>query len=193
MTANRKYKLLLLSSSDKLNTSLLSLLSDSSFEIVKVSAQAEATRRFLAATSVDIVIINTPLADESGLRLAAELCTDGSRGVLVFVRAAHFAEVSRRLSPYGILILSKPLSKEIVLQSLLLLSATHERLARAEDEKAALSAKIEELRLINRAKCVLIDQLRMSEADVHHYIEKQAMDRCISRRAMAEKILSAYR
>ena len=149
MTANRKYKLLLLSSSDKLNTSLLSLLSDSSFEIVKVSAQAEAARRFLAATSVDIVIINTPLADESGLRLAAELCTDGSRGVLVFVRA--------------------------------------------EDEKAALSAKIEELRLINRAKCVLIDQLRMSEADAHHYIEKQAMDRCISRRAMAEKILSAYR
>lgn len=95
--------------------------------------------------------------------------------------------------PYGILTLSKPLSKEIVLQSLLLLSATHERLARAEDEKAALSAKIEELRLINRAKCVLIDQLRMSEADAHHYIEKQAMDRCISRRAMAEKILSAYR
>ena len=94
MTANRKYKLLLLSSSDKLNTSLLSLLSDSSFEIVKVSAQAEAARRFLAAASVDIVIINTPLADESGLRLAAELCTDGSRGVLVFVRAAHFAEVS---------------------------------------------------------------------------------------------------
>lgn len=94
MTANRKYKLLLLSSSDKLNTSLLSLLSDSSFEIVKVSA---------------------------------------------------------------------------------------------------LSAKIEELRLINRAKCVLIDQLRMSEADAHHYIEKQAMNRCISRRAMAEKILSAYR
>lgn len=120
--------------------------------------------------------------------LFSDLC-----GVLVFVRAAHFAEVSRRLSPYGILILSKPLSKEIVLQSLLLLSATHERLARAEDEKAALSAKIEELRLINRAKCVLIDQLRMSEADAHHYIEKQAMDRCISRRAMAEKILSAYR
>ena len=126
--------------------------------------------------------------DGSKYLLFSDLC-----GVLVFVRAVHFAEVSRRLSPYGILTLSKSLSKEIVLQSLLLLSATHERLARAEDEKEALSAKIEELRLINRAKCVLIDQLRMSESDAHHYIEKQAMDRCISRRAMAEKILSAYR
>ena len=78
-------------------------------------------------------------------------------------------------------------------QSLLLLRATLERLNRAEDEKAELSAKIEELRIISRAKGVLIDQLRMSEAEAHRYIEKQAMDRCISRRAVAEKILSAYR
>ena len=38
-----------------------------------------------------------------------------------------------------------------------------------------------------------IDQLRMSETEAHRYIEKQAMDRCVSRRVIAEKILSAYR
>ena len=38
-----------------------------------------------------------------------------------------------------------------------------------------------------------IDQLRMSETKAHRYIEKQAMDRCVSRRVIAEKILSAYR
>ena len=38
-----------------------------------------------------------------------------------------------------------------------------------------------------------IDQLRMSETEAHRYIEKQAMDRCVSLRVIAEKILSASR
>ncbi len=193
MTFNRKYKILLLSSSVKLNTSLLSLLSGSSFGSVKILETAEAARHCLNTESFDIVIINTPLPDESGLHLAAEVCASGSRGVLVFVKAGYYTEVSTKLSPYGILTLSKPLSKDMVLQSLQLLRTTLERLNRVEDEKAELSAKIEELRIISRAKGVLIDQLRMSEAEAHRYIEKQAMDRCISRRAVAEKILSAYR
>ena len=172
MTFNRKYKILLLSSSPTLNTSLLSLLSGSSYTPVKVLDSADAARRCLNAEAFDIIIINTPLKDESGLKLAAELCASGSRGILT---------------------LSKPLSKEMILQSLQLLSATLERLSHAENEKAALTAKIEELRIISRAKCVLIDQLRMSETEAHRYIEKQAMDRCVSRRVIAEKILSAYR
>ena len=165
MTFNRKYKILLLSSSPTLNTSLLSLLSGSSYTPIKVLDSAEAARRCLNAEAFDIIIINTPLKDESGLKLAAELCASGSRGILLFVKASHYPKVSSQLSPYGILTLSKPLSKEMILQSLQLLSATLERLSHAENEKAALTAKIEELRIISRAKCVLIDQLRMSETE----------------------------
>ena len=43
-----------------------------------------------------------------------------------------------------------------------------------------------EIRLVNRAKWVLIEQLRMTEQEAHRYIEKQAMDRCVTRRAVAE-------
>ena len=32
----------------------------------------------------------------------------------------------------------------------------------------------------------------MTEADAHHYIEKQAMDRCISRREIALGIIKTY-
>ena len=43
---------------------------------------------------------------------------------------------------------------------------------------------------MNRAKWQLIDQRGMTEQDAHRYIEKQAMDRCVTRRAVAEDILS---
>ena len=61
-----------------------------------------------------------------------------------------------------------------------------------EQKTATLEEKMQEIRLVNHAKWVLIEQLKMTEEQAHKYIEKQAMDRCITRRAVAENILSTY-
>ena len=52
---------------------------------------------------------------------------------------------------------------------------------------------MEEIRIVNHAKWMLIEQLKMSESEAHRYIEKQAMDRCVTRRAVAEDILQTYK
>ena len=49
---------------------------------------------------------------------------------------------------------------------------------------------MEEIRLINRAKWKLIGEKNLTEAEAHRYIEKLAMDRCVTRRAIAQEILS---
>ena len=49
-----------------------------------------------------------------------------------------------------------------------------------------------EIRLINRAKWLLISEVKMDEPAAHRYIEKQAMDRCISKREVAEDIIKTY-
>ncbi|MFQ8766588.1 MAG: ANTAR domain-containing protein [Oscillospiraceae bacterium] len=50
-----------------------------------------------------------------------------------------------------------------------------------------------EIRLVNRAKWVLIEQLKMTENEAHKFIERQAMDRCVTRRTIAENILATYK
>ena len=52
---------------------------------------------------------------------------------------------------------------------------------------------MEEIRLVNRAKWLLIEELKMTEQEAHRYIEKQAMDRCVTKRVVAEQILSTYK
>ena len=52
--------------------------------------------------------------------------------------------------------------------------------------------KLEEIRLIDRAKCVLIQYLNMTEQQAHRYIEKQSMDLRQSRVVTAESILKTY-
>ena len=61
-----------------------------------------------------------------------------------------------------------------------------------EQKTATLQEKMEEIRLVNRAKWILIDQLKMTENEAHKFIERQAMDRCVTRRTIAENILATY-
>ena len=51
-----------------------------------------------------------------------------------------------------------------------------------EVKTSSIEDKMKEIRLVNRAKWILIDESKMTEADAHRYIEKQAMDNCITRR-----------
>ena len=77
-------------------------------------------------------------------------------------------------------------------QALRWMAAARERLRRTEKKTATIEEKMEEIRLVNRAKWLLIEQLKMTESDAHRYIEKQAMDRCVSRREIAQNIIRIY-
>ena len=88
--------------------------------------------------------------------------------------------------------LAKPTSGAMLAQSLQLLCATRERLRRMEQKNASLEEKMEEIRVVNRAKCLLIEQFKMTEKEAHRYIEKQAMDRCVTKKTVAENLLSTY-
>ncbi len=183
---------LVVSSSEKFNQSLTALLPRARFDPVRFAAGAGAARRELLERPCDLVLINTPLPDQSGVQLAIDLCSESGMGVLLFVKSEHYAEVAERVEGYGVLALQKPTSSQLVIQSLHLLCGTRERLRRMERKTASIEEKMEEIRLVNRAKWLLISELRMTEEDAHRYIEKQAMDRCVTRRAIAEGIIRTY-
>lgn len=191
--AERRYSVLIVSSSEKFNRSLLSLLPEDRFYPVSVSPDDSAARRVLAECRFDIVMINTPLPDDFGTHLALDACEGSGAGVMLFVKAEHYPDIAARVSPFGVLALSKPVTAQTVAQSLTLICATRERLRRMEQKTASVEEKIEEIRIVNKAKWLLIDQLKMTEQEAHRYIEKQAMDRCVTRRTIAENILATYK
>ena len=96
------------------------------------------------------------------------------------------------MSLHGVFTLPKPTSKPTLLTALNWMSSARERLRKSEKKALSIEEKMEEIRLANRAKWLLIDELKMSEPDTHRYIEKQAMDRCVSKREVAEKIIKTY-
>ncbi|MCF0105088.1 MAG: ANTAR domain-containing protein, partial [Eggerthellaceae bacterium] len=44
-----------------------------------------------------------------------------------------------------------------------------------EQKTLSIEERMEEIRIVNRAKFMLISELKMSEPEAHHYIEKYAL------------------
>lgn len=110
----------------------------------------------------------------------------------MLVKSEFYDQICNKVESQGILLVSKPSTKQALSQALHLLAATRMRIRRLEEKAQTLEAKMKEIRLINRAKWLLIDQLKMSESDAHRYIEKTAMDRCVKKSEVAESIIRTY-
>ena len=59
-------------------------------------------------------------------------------------------------------------------------------------ETVSLKRKLDDTRIVTRAKLLLMSRLKMSEAEAHRYIEKTAMDTGSKRREVADSIIRTY-
>ena len=188
----RTYSVLVVSASEKFNTTAMTLLPMTDYWPVTTAKSIAEAKRKLLEQSYDIVLINAPLPDDFGMRLAIDTCNNSNAGVLLLVKSELYDDIYAKVVEYGVMTLSKPTSTQMVSQSLRVLCATRERLRKLEERQVSEEEKIEEIRLVNRAKWLLIECLSMTEADAHRYIEKQSMDLRISKREVAENIIKTY-
>lgn len=183
---------LVVSSNDKAKIFLEEALSIHEYtKIVTVSNGCEA-RRTLMEMPFDIVIINTPLSDEFGHDLSLTVTEMYSYGVILIIKSEMADEISSKVEDCGVFVISRPISKSFFYQALKFVSVSRVKILGLEIENIKLQNKIEEIRLVNRAKCVLIQYLNMTESQAHRYIEKQAMDMRSTKKEVAKEILKTY-
>ncbi len=183
---------LIVSSSVKAEEYLRDILDTVQFSPVVTASGAGEAKRMQLENHYDLVLINAPLADDFGTELAIEIAEDSASGVILFVKNELFEQVSYKAEDYGVLTVAKPGSRQGIYQAIKLLVAMRRRIKTFENKAVTLEAKMKEIRLINRAKWLLIDRFKMSEAEAHKYIEKTAMDNCVKRGEIAENIIRTY-
>ena len=159
--------------------------------IVGISTCGEA-RRLLLERDFDLVLINAPLKDETGEKLSRYIAVRGVSQVILVIASEFYDAVSAHCEDDGILAVSKPINKAVLWSAVKLAKATHSKIMRMYSENNKLKQKIDDIRIIDRAKCILISYMNMREKEAHRYIEKQAMDMRMSKRAVAEGILKTY-
>jgi len=186
------YSVLIVSANDKFTTILTSLLPPEEYSPVTVVRDVGSARRALLETDRDIIIVNTPLPDEMGVNFAIDTGAESNSVVMLCVKEELYDEINSKAEDYGVLTLSKPTSRAAVRQSLKLMCATRKRLMKMQEKTDSFEQKMIDIKTVNRAKLLLIENLGLTENEAHKRIEKMAMDTRSTKRAVADRIISEY-
>ena len=191
MKESSVYSVLVVSPAGRGADFLASVFDAPTFDPVVNALSAGEARRLLSSERYDIIAVNSPLPDETGI----DFCIDaaqGPSGVMLFVKNDIYEIVSSQCTREGIFVIPKPNTQRNVAQSVTLLCAICERLRKYEKKTRTLREKMDSIRIVNRAKWLLIERLGMTEQDAHGYIEKEAMNRRRKSREIAEEIIRMY-
>ncbi len=141
---------------------------------------------------IDLYIFFSPIDNKSGEDLAVELCSDGISQAIMIVKNENYEYMASKVEDNGVLVLPGPIDPTLLYISLKFANATHNRLRGMQKLNTKLTQKIDDIKIIDRAKCLLISHLQMNEKQAHRYIETKAMDQRSSKRIIAETILRTY-
>ena len=188
----RTYSILLVSASPKLNDALCALMPESGFGPVHIAGNLSSAKRLCVEQAFDLVIINSPLPDDAGIRFSIDLCHESLSSVLLLIPSDVHEQIRDRVVRHGVFVLAKPVTRTNLSLALDWMASARERMRKTEKKALSIEEKMEEIRLVNRAKWLLIRELGMEEPEAHRYIEKEAMNRSLSKREIAKQVIQMY-
>jgi response regulator NasT len=183
-----RYSVLIVSSSEQFNMMTKKILPDRRFDVIEIRKSASAARRELLVREFDIIIVNAPLQDGMGTEFVMDVVEKQSAGVIFAVPTELYSNANDHLIEYGVLTISKPLKLSEMERMVKLLIAMNDRLRQAQKKIKTLNEKMDELKVVSRAKIMLVEK-GMSESEAHEYIIREAMNRGLTKRQVAEDIV----
>ena len=161
---------------------ILRLLESSGYRPMGCCFSGAATTRLISKMGSGLVICGFKLRDMTASDLAADL--RGAAALLVISSAANldFCEGENLYK------LASPISRTEFLSTLELLQQFEEKHLHHPPPKR----REEEQKLIQKAKELLMDINRMSEAEAHRFLQKRSMDAGVKMVETAQMIIDSY-
>lgn len=181
-------RVLLIAKDNKIFSSIKMLLVPPLFAVTECN-DYNLARRTIIDNTFDVIIVDC--GDGEGTDLAIDI-SENSATVLLLSPTHLFDQISYRVESFGVLTLTKPFDQFYFYNMMKIAMAVNAKVQRLTFQTIRLKEKMEEIRVVNRAKMLLMTHQHMSEEEAHRYLEKTAMDRCVKRTVLAEEIVKTY-
>lgn len=165
-------------------------LQEEGYEVVGDVGRGDKAVELVRETKPDVAIFDIKMPGMSGLE-AAKIVSDAKICPVVMLTAFSQREIIEQARDAGALAyLVKPFQKTDLVPAIELAIARFAELRSLSGEVAALGAQLEIRKLMDRAKGLLIDQHKMTEADSFSYIQSMAMSERKKMGEIAEQIIA---
>lgn len=157
---------------------------------VTIAESAHNAREIISGCrSFELVLINSPLADEAGIELAEYASEITAASCVVLVKSENYEKISPRADRGDIILIAKPFSKQVLHQVIKAVNTAMRRSYALYEENVRLERRIDEIRLIDKAKFSLMQYRHMTEEEAHSYLEQYAMKNRKKKTVAASEII----
>jgi two-component system, response regulator PdtaR len=163
-------------------------LRDHGFEIVGEAGDGNKAVELAFELKPDLMVMDIKMPDLDGLS-AAEKIAEIKIPVVLLTAFSQQELVTRAAEVGAMAFLVKPFSPQDLLPAIEIALSRHSQLVALESEVADLGERLETRKLVERAKGVLSEKMKLTEPEAFRWIQKASMDRRLSMADVARTVL----
>ena len=138
----------------------------------------------------DLLIAVMPLSDGTGVEGIIDVAQRHPQLMsILLVRQEAYEQVTYQCRNQQIFVIAMPFKRQVLAEAASFMLRIRTVIDDKDKELARMRKNLNEIRIITSAKIRLMQTRQMTEEEAHYYLEKEAMDRSLSKKEVAEEIL----
>jgi AmiR/NasT family two-component response regulator len=167
---------------------IVETLRDQGFDVVGEAGDGNKAVELATELKPDLMVMDIKMPDLDGLSAAEKISE--LRIPVVLLTAFSQQELITRAAEVGAMaFLVKPFSPQDLLPAIEIALSRHSQILALESEIADLGERLETRKLVERAKGVLSEKMKLTEPEAFRWIQKASMDRRLSMADVARTVL----
>lgn len=167
---------------------IVETLRDQGFDVVGEASNGLEAVSLAEKLKPDFLVMDIKMPELDGLSAAEQIAA--LKIPVVLLTAFSQTELVTRAAEVGAMaFLVKPFTPSDLLPAIEIALSRHQQLLALEAEVSSLSDRLETRKLVERAKAVLSEKMKLTEPEAFRWIQKASMDRRLSMADVARTVL----
>lgn len=167
---------------------IVETLKESGFDVIGQAGDGAEAVRLALDLKPQLVLMDIKMPGTDGLQ-AAEILKEHKVPV-VLLTAFSSPDLVERASEAGVYsYVVKPFNPSNLIPALRIALSLHERMSSVENEVDEMNEKLETRKLVDRAKGLLTEKMKLNEPEAFRWIQKASMDRRLSMKQVAQTVI----
>lgn len=168
---------------------LVEVLTGAGYRVVAEAGDGRATVEAVREHRPDIVVMDVKMPVMDGIAAAGEIAGERLAPVVMLTAFSQRELVERARTAGAMAYVVKPFTEADLVPAIELAVARFDELRSLEAEVRDLGDRLETRKIVDRAKALLQERMRLTEAESFRWIQKTSMDRRLTMREVAQAVI----
>ncbi|MCJ2194310.1 ANTAR domain-containing response regulator [Micrococcus luteus] len=168
---------------------LVEVLTGAGYRVVAEAGDGRAAVDAVREHRPDIVVMDVKMPVMDGIAAAGEIAGERLAPVVMLTAFSQRELVERARTAGAMAYVVKPFTEADLVPAIELAVARFDELRSLEAEVRDLGDRLETRKIVDRAKALLQERMRLTEAESFRWIQKTSMDRRLTMREVAQAVI----